>query len=73
MSNKTISDKKLTDSAMQPPSLHNLGDGVTKHRKQRGYEENSTYSIPATVNGLLSTEDNRFASIRNDKSIKWQW
>jgi len=73
VSNKTISDKKLTDSTMQPTSLHNLWDAVTKHRKQWGYEENSTYSIIAIVNGLLSKEDNIFAPIRNDKSSKWQW
>jgi hypothetical protein len=70
VSDKTISGKKLADSAMQPTSLHTLCDGMTKHRKQRGYEENSTYSIPTIVNGQLLTEDNRFAPIRNDKSIK---
>jgi len=34
LSDKTIADKKLIDSATQPTSLHNLRHGVTKHRKQ---------------------------------------
>ena len=65
---------------MQPTSLHNLynqWDWVTKHRKQRSYGKNPTYSIPTIVKRLLSTEDNGFVPIRNDKSIKWllmqQW
>lgn len=40
VSDKTASDKQLTDPSKHPPSLHKVWDQTKKQRKQQSYDKN---------------------------------